>query len=746
MKKLFLFFCLIAVSSLHAINNNVELIANGDFSTNVTPAQTVSAVSTAGVWYTGDNTLGTWNIAGGFIADAVTGAFVSTAGVAATNAFDNFLGQITTETGVNTGRYHFSINASGDQPFYIKISSVSNLGSESTYILRNVSSTAIEKQGTADYAGYSLKITPTGTAATYTADLDLANATPSAIRVYVVFPKAGSVTLDDISFKRTGDIPTTYYIRPTGSTAWNNLVTAGVITSDVINEGNALIIDPTFKYYVATGNYTTGALTVTSGKIYGGFSGNETSINLNTRPVSDLDGNGIIEPWEFTNQTSITSSVASSKFTDTPANTNRLLVISGNGGEVNGVTLSDFCTNYAGPITIGKAASTPAAADTIASLAGTLRLCTVKKIKSIAAGAVTMTNPFSLIDQCLIENTVNTAGNSGGAINMLLFGGKVEGCVIRNNVSSHATAGRGGAICISTAATTGNAGTVRNCLIYNNASTQGGAIRIDGQAGKRGVQIINSTIVNNKSGIGGGTSQATVEFINCGAISNSIVVNPALTETGAEIRAHAANSYIANTVYGDSTYVTGGYRATTIRAKITSDLGFTAPTTFSGVSIEGYTTWDATAIANYNAIRQANFKLTSNSSPAVTIAGAKSLPANYTYTGATASISFTTSIPTLDLMGVQRPISTDGHLDLGAYQFSGITTAAHNANVSKSEIFAYGSDIIVPNAKGNVISIYSVTGQLVKSVNATADRMSITSAKGIFIVKVGTKITKVSIK
>jgi len=746
MKKQLLAFCLLISGSLLAIENNVELIGNSDFATNVTAAQTVSGTSTAGMWYAGDSTLGTWNTAGGFIADASTGAFVTTTGALPTNAFDNFLGQLTTETTVNSGRYHLSINALGTQPFYIKISSATALGTESTYMLRNPSSSAIEKQGTADYSGYSLKITPTETATTYTADLDLANATPSAIRIYLVFPKVGGVTVDNISLKRIADIPTTYYIRPTGSTAWNNLVTANVITSDVINEGNVLSIDPTFTYYVAAGNYTTGGLSVTSGKIYGGFSGDETSIDLAARPLSDLDNNGVIEPWEFTNEVSIKSSQANSSFTGTGSNISRLLIVSGNGGEVNGVTLSDYnYTSYAGPIMLGKPASSPAAADTVATLAGTLRFCTVRKIKTAVAGSIVMTNPHSLIDRCLIESTVNLAGNSGGAINMISYGGKVEGCVIRNNIAGHATAGRGGAICISTVATSGNVGIVRNCVIYNNAaSAQGGAIRIDGQPGKRGVQIINSTIVNNKSGFGGGSSQATVEFVNGGTIVNSIVVNPALTETGSEIRANTVNSYISNTVYGDSTYTAGGSKSTTMRPKITSDFGFSSPTTFSGVMIPDYTLpFDNAA---YNAIRQANFKLTSSSSPAVILAGAKSLPATYTTTGTVYTISITAAIPTTDLMGVERPVSTSGHLDLGAYQYSSLTTSEKINLSDKVYCYATQNGIGIQSAEKLNIAIYTISGQLVKSLNNVSGNVNISLTKGVYIVKSDKFIEKVMVK
>jgi len=63
--------------------------------------------------------------------------------------------------------------------------------------------------------------------------------------------------------------------------------------------------------WIAGGTYAIpGTSTFTQGNatgMYGGFSGNEAS--LTTRPTSDLDGNGIVEPWEFTNATVLTFNV-----------------------------------------------------------------------------------------------------------------------------------------------------------------------------------------------------------------------------------------------------------------------------------------------------------------------------------------------------------------------------------------------------------------------------------------------------
>ncbi len=739
MKKFLLALSLTTFSLLNAINNNVELIGNSDFS--------IAALFTDGPtnfadnaikskWYAGGTDIANYNTTG-FQNSITSGAFDAIIPADAT-VYNNFLGQVTTEL-LNTGRYRISVRAKGTAPLYLKISSTGAMGTELTYTLRNASSAAIEKQSTLDFSGYSLKITPTADWETYSADLDLTNATASTVRLYFVFPKTGTVSVDDISLKRTKDIPTVYYIRPSdNTTAWTT--TTGVDPDQIITS-TALSLSGTNIYYFAAGNYTTTGITITTGKIYGGFSGDETSIDPSTRPVSDLDANGIIEPWEFTNETSIKSSVANSSFTGTGV-TSRLLVVSGNGGEVNGVTLSDYyMITYGGAISLGKPATTPAAADTVSTLAGTLRFCTVKMIKSALAGSVVSYNPYSLIDRCLIESTVNGAGNSGGAINLYGFGGLVEGCVIRNNVSS-AASGRGGGIAGSVNAAAGNTGTIRNCVIYNNTASVGGAIRIDGVATKRGVQIINCTIANNVT-----TGGSSVELIASGSIVNSIVVNPSLAQAGAEIRASGANSYITNVVYGDSTYTAGGIKSTTMRPKTTGDFGFTNATTFSGVSIPNYTTpWNATALANYNAIRQANFKLSGASSPALSLASAKTLPVSYTYTGGTA-ISFTATIPTTDLFEVERPISTNGHLDLGAYQFSSLNTGViGNIADSGVKIYSLNNGVNISGAKGQMANVYNFSGQLVKSEFISTENSVLKINKGLYIVKVGLQVNKVSVK
>jgi len=681
-----------------AINNNVELLANGTFTTNVTPAASILLSASGGVWYSGDNSKGTWNSPTGFVADAGTGAFITTTGALPEFPNDNFLGQITSDATINTGRYHLSINASGNQPFYIKISAATgvapsgNLGAELTYVLRNASSASIEKQVSADYNGYSLKITPTGTAATYSADLDLQNGTPSAIRVFVIFPKVGSVTVDDFSLKRTKDIPTTYYIRPTvNTTAWTS--TAGVDADQIISTTSLNSLNATYTYYFATGSYTLGAIaSLTSGaKWYGGFSGNETSVDLNARATNDKDDNGIVEPWELTNEAVITTSLANASYIGT-ASTPRLMSLTG--AEVNGLTFQDY--NYSqdsgnGAIVLGSLTSTPSDAQNIPSNAGILKYCTIRKIKTtIGSGVIMMTNSASMVDKCLIEDCRVVAG-SGGAIYMNRNGGIVSNSVLRNNIAS----GHGGAIYSGNVAVAGTyTGTsqaaysaiVSNCAIYNNtggttSNTGGGAIRGEATSGTaKGLEIINCTVVNNTTGTAGNSS---IELISSGVLANSIV----LSDTKSEIRPNTTTNYVASTIYGAN----GGsalYPATNNVSGVAdltfTSLNFKTPTTFKGAVGNNTTDFANYTDALKSEIKAANYSITNSTSSAVTTTEA-TLPTSYLAAAGTgSSIAITATVPTTDITGLTRT----GAKTLGAYQATHTVAAGETQTISQPTTLA----------------------------------------------------------
>ena len=71
-------------------------------------------------------------------------------------------------------------------------------------------------------------------------------------------------------------------------------------------------------------------------------------------------------------------------------------------------------------------------------------------------------------------------------------------------------------------------------------------------------------------------------------------------------------------------------------------------------------------------------------------------------------------------------------------------TAVQNANETmQSTIYTVNNGIIIENAQGENIHVYSVTGALVRSFNGNADKVSVALGKGIYVVKYGMKVAKV---
>ncbi len=530
----------------------------------------------------------------------------------------------------------------------------------------------------------------------------------------------------------------------TDATSWNNIPGANILT---LPTGNKLPnVGADSVLYLAPGTYTAVALTVGRGtettpptsaksKIYGGFKGDESAIDLNARLTSDLDGNGIVEPWEFSNEAIITASGDSVKFLSTTGSKSRMIVVCGPEAEVNGVTITDFYyPTYAGPITLGVPTATGTVANSVTEKAGFLRLCTVKRMKA-GYGIVTSTNKYSKIENCLIESNVMNVANFGGAVFLNAVGGTVSGCIIRNNASVGGGA-RSAAIHATSIAATDMDAIVENCVVYNNyAIAYGGAIRGEGISGKRGLQIVNSTIVNNKTNTTAQTGYASVELINCGLIANSIAVG----DISREIRANTANSFIASNVMGDSIITAGGYKAGNMRGKEYTDLSFKSPTGFAGVMIPDYTT--PFVQADYDAIRKANFTITSSSSPAVLVAGVATLPANYTYTGGTAAVSITATVPAKDITGASRA----GNSTVGAYVYQQ-PTKLETASVSKAAAYATENAIVIRGNVGDIASVYNVTGKLINKVSLTSNQTTIAASKGLYIVVLGTHKNKVIVK
>jgi hypothetical protein len=523
---------------------------------------------------------------------------------------------------------------------------------------------------------------------------------------------------------------TTYFIRPSGdSQSWTNMTD---ISPQQIITTSTPGITSTNTYYFAKGNYTKSGISLTSGNVYGGFKGDESEVNLSSRELSDRDGNGIVEPWEFTNETIINGTAP---FLGTGSTTNRLLTVTG--GEVNGITLQDHYYNAdigSGTIILGAISSTPTLDLDIYSNAGRMINCTVKKIKAYK-GPVMLTNRSSLIDGCLIEECVSTSTTGTAAVFMNLLGGKISNSVLRNNYNAGSS---GGAVFANSLASSDMNAIVENCVLYNNTAKYGGAIRGEARTDKRGVQIINCTAVNNQSTT---PTVASVDLISGGLIVNSIV----LDDTQSEIRANTSNHYLSNNIFGTlvlGSSVTAYPNTEMVGGKTIADFDFLSPTTFQGAVITGDVNFDQD---KFDAIRRACYKISHPNSIGFSMSGLKVLPSSYLVGGTGMSVPLTATIPTVDISGVIRPISSAGSISLGAYQYNNLTDLKTELKPTVS-VYPTNEGIIICGTEGSSVNIYSISGQLVKSVSLPTDISTIPVTKGFYIVVVGSSKLKVLVK
>lgn len=535
----------------------------------------------------------------------------------------------------------------------------------------------------------------------------------------------------------------TYFIRTNSDVnSWNNIPSSlgtkvtlefGDDFTNYAYVGNNTVYLAPGTYYLPSGI----SVEIEAGKLFGGFKGDESAISLSTRPLVDKDLNGLIEPWEFQHEAIITTSFNTAKFVGAGVVT-RMVHISGNGGEMNGVTLTDYRYNGSGPIMLGIASDNPTAADNISDKAGILRLCTVKKIMG-SHGIIMSTNKNSLIDRCLIES--NVIIQQGGGVYLHGNGGKVTSSLIRNN-SIPATGGRGAGVYATSLSGLDMDAIVENCVVHNNyAGTNGGGIRGEAQAGKRGIQIINSTIVNNQTGAAAAPPAASVELITSGTIVNSIVIG----DHSVDLRCHTENNYVMNTAYG--TFTGSAANGTgNVAGKSVADFKFVNPTTFIGVMIPDYT--PSFDVNKYNQIRAANFSLTDTFSAAVATPGLKVLPTTYQYGATPTTVSLTAAIPAFDLRGTDRFLSNGAvKTNLGAYQLSSQETSVFTIDNNQIEVLANSKQISISGAEGKFASLYSISGQLLHQHRIDADWYSIpVNNKGIYVLKINGFSTKIIVK
>jgi chondroitin-sulfate-ABC endolyase/exolyase len=465
----------------------------------------------------------------------------------------------------------------------------------------------------------------------------------------------------------------------------------------------------------STISYSTSTLNLSGENYYGGFQGTETSIN--ERPLTDIDGNGIVEPWEFKYPT-----VISSNF-----NGNALLLTS---TIFNGFTITHSATNSTTSITTVNCDPNSVFQNNI------VKNC----ILTLSTGTSTLGGILfkaqGLIQNCLIENnkvTVNITSTSNKQFSPIMdaiSGVEVNGCVFRNNnVVVDATSasagltdyGKGMIMNITGSTNPSLISTISNCLIYNNEATYTGgggsstaALTYGCIIGANGFStslssdsIINCTIANNKVT---GMPNAGLMVSKIGSLVHTVLNNLLWNNQGAGVVKNLTLTatissgkigYNVTNAGNTGTYTTAGYTTNNFFDLGNSNSGvlnapnFIRPTTLIGCASDG-------------SVEIANWK-----------------PNSTSYQKA---------------KGVATTIISDlaGNLFLnpgtvGAYEYISPTALSPISQYSESNGFIIQPDgiIVLTDSK---VEIYSVSGLLIrKTISKAGNKINL--YPGIYIVK-----------
>jgi len=253
------------------------------------------------------------------------------------------------------------------------------------------------------------------------------------------------------------------------------------------------------QVWIAAGTYPlTATLQMKEGvNVYGGFYGNEN--NVNDRAKSDLDGNGTIEPWEFTH-----ASVLDGQ------NARQVL------NQPDDFTIE---TIYDG-LTFIKGGNTSVGAGASIRAKSQLLNCIVSGNTSTQIGGG-ISSMGGLIGDCIIsKNTVASNSNIAAAGGIYNSSGIVSNCtVIGNSVSSTYYSSLENSVYISGGGIYNSRGIIKNCTVSkntissstNNQQCDGGGIR-----NVTGGTITNCIVSENKV-----SSSATFGvYVSGGGISN----------------------------------------------------------------------------------------------------------------------------------------------------------------------------------------------------------------------------------
>ena len=251
-------------------------------------------------------------------------------------------------------------------------------------------------------------------------------------------------------------------------TSWTNAYT---------ELSDAMISSPTQDIWVATGTYfpsPTGAITesfVVTGSmsIYGGFEGNETSLdqrNLADNPtILSGDYNG-------DDQVTVTTNPLAINFVNTSENANRILIGSG----VSGTVIIDGFTFQGGNCTSGGAAilfTTSGLLDLEVSNCRFINNFASGSAAALRFGCAAGNTLNTLVENCdFINNKIQSNTGAKGGCVWTTGNGFINSQYISSTFKQNYSSGRGGAICTDMNVLSAYI----SCLFDDNDAVSGGAI------------------------------------------------------------------------------------------------------------------------------------------------------------------------------------------------------------------------------------------------------------------------------
>ena len=576
--------------------------------------------------------------------------------------------------------------------------------------------------------------------------------------------------------------PLTWFVAPT---------TVG--TGDGTSWANACSIQTAVSYatygdniFMKVGDYNLSASLSVDSKvlnIYGGFAGTESQIS--DRQRSDLDGNGIVESWEFMNKTRLVGG----RYKATPAS---FTVFKVTGGTVSNVRVDGISVEEGLYLGGGNPAGVNISG-TCVFANSTIRNCRVYNaagdVNSSATGGIATSVTDAVIDGCLIENCEaqpcqSTAGYGGQAKGGGVWSaGTIQNCVVRNN-----------RIIFNIIPPAGNTNTVKynpylyaagiylfnktakaiNCVVYNNevrvinwdmvnhsADLSSITVRGVGINAENGGSIINCTVVNNAASVkdlngnfvltatnaGQGVgiyqkSQNSAATNNEGYLVNTVAwgnYSPGVSASSKQVYLSTATSAATSTPYfvyynnltpgsftgfvsPNTAYFVASNHLTNLSA--TNITGSTGPFFLYPSTFAG-AVWGPLTQASSDSLKlitKANWTLQNGSY----LIGKGTI--SYSAAGSTTLLT-----PTLDLVGSNRSANAP---TVGAYetQYWSSPTSFLNPINKKNNVYRSENELFNLTI-GDKVTVYDACGRKLQALKASTNQLQL-SSNGFFIVSV----------